>query len=129
MADALEDKINRWLLWAKCEDVSADDLFSQGHRRATDLHRALQISLITFGKQADDLFQSAQSKFATGDLRRSIDLLKRHTCREIRYRQAKELLSRIKETIQSTATADRKNTEAKLLLHEVEDLEICISEW
>ena len=96
----------------------------------TDARSAgLQISLITFGKQADGLFQSAQSKFATGDLRRSIDLLKRHTCREIRYRQAKELLSRIKETIQSTATADRKNTEAKLLLHEVEDLEICISEW
>ena len=73
MADALEDKINRWLLWAKREDVSADDLFSQvehyyiegiggidwaesvlagtaavlslspGHRRATDLHTKLRI--------------------------------------------------------------------------------------
>jgi hypothetical protein len=81
------------------------------------------------GKQADDLFQSAQSKFATGDLRGSIDLLKRHTSREIRYRQAKELLRRIKEKIQSTVIADRKNTEARLLLHEVEHLEICIWEW
>ena len=153
MADALEDKINQWLLEAKREDLSADDLFSEvqgyyiegiggidwaesvlagtaavlslspGHRRATDLHSALQISLITLGKQADDLFQSAESKFATGDLRRSIDLLKRHAGREIRYRQAKELLSHIKENIQSTVTADPNNTEAKLLLHEVEYLE------
>jgi len=153
MADALEDKIDQWLLWARREDLSADDLFSQvehyyiegiggidwaesvlagmtavlslspGDRRATDFHSEMQISVITLGKHADDLFQSAQSKFATGDLRQSIDLLKRHTGREIRYRQAKELLSRIKEKIQSTLTADPNNTEAKLLLHDVDDLE------
>ncbi len=100
MAAALEHKINQWLLRAKREDLSADDLFSavehyyiegiggidlaesvlagtaavlslsHRHRRATDLHSALQISLITLAKQADELFQSAQSKFATGDLRR-----------------------------------------------------------
>jgi hypothetical protein len=29
MADALEGKTNQWLLSAKCEDLSADDLFSE----------------------------------------------------------------------------------------------------
>jgi len=153
MADALEDKMNEWLLWANREGRSADDLFWKvedyymeciggidcaesilagmaavlslfpGHQRATDFHSEMQISLITLGKQADDLFQLAQSNFATGDLKRSIDLLKRHTGREIRYLQAKELLSHIKENIQSTVTADPNNTDAVLLLHEVEDLE------
>ena len=65
----------------------------------------------------------ADSKFATGDWRGSIDLLNRHTGHEIRYREAKELLSRIKEKIQSTVTADPNNTEAKLLLDEIEDFE------
>ena len=76
MADALEDEINRWLLWAKREGRSVDDMFSQvesdymegiggidwaesvlagfaavlslspGHQRATHFRSAMQRSLV-----------------------------------------------------------------------------------
>jgi hypothetical protein len=80
-------------------------------------------ALASVGEEAENLFRLAESKFTSGDLAGCIDLLSLHTGRNIRYRQAQELLLQMKDKMLAKAELDPNNNEAKLLLAEIENLE------
>jgi hypothetical protein len=153
MPNAFQDEIDRWLLLAKDEAWSVEVLFfkvedyyiegiggidhgesvyaglaavlslSPGHQLAIQMKDEMEEALASVREEAENLFRLAESKFTSRNLTGCIDLLTLHTGRNIRYRQAQELLLRMKEKMLVKAEVDPNNDEAKLLLSEIENLE------